>query len=177
MKTKGEISTNLEKLLGITLYAKKQISSSEFKPSLNFVLRDQNDRNSESSVKNQASKLKVRLVEQASAFNLTLDDIMTIETDDVVLLPSAFAEDGGVKWRNDMFPGDILNLRVNLIGRLHKMNKCGHSFNDLNVFYDSMKSFWSTLEDLGDGILTCRDIFEIKIRKQAATICSSILSK
>jgi hypothetical protein len=131
LKTKGEISTNLEKLLGITLYAKKQISSSEFKPSLNFVLRDQNDRNSESSVKSQASKLKIRLVEQANAFNLTLDDIMTIETDDVVLLPNAFAEDGGVKLRNDMFPADILNLRVNLIDRLQKMNKLGHSFNML----------------------------------------------
>jgi hypothetical protein len=58
---KGEISSNLERLLGITFYSKLQTSKSVFKPSLMFVLRDQTERN-KSSIATQAAKLKTKLV-------------------------------------------------------------------------------------------------------------------
>lgn len=60
---KGEISSNLQRLLGITFYAKLQTSKSVFKPSIIFVLRDQTSRE-KSSISQQAIKLKSELVLQ-----------------------------------------------------------------------------------------------------------------
>lgn len=65
---KGEISMNLQKLLGITFYAKLHTSKSAFKPSIMFVLRDQTSRE-ESSVSQQALKLKSELVLQVKLFS------------------------------------------------------------------------------------------------------------
>ena len=117
---KGEISTNLEKLLGITIYAKLHTSSSCFKPSILFVLRDQTNRDS-SAVRSQAFRLKERLIDQVSQMQQSINDIMHIDTENMVLLPNAFSEDKhpiknqNFKWRNDLFPEDILSLRKRLI--------------------------------------------------------------
>jgi hypothetical protein len=165
---KGEISTNLERLLGITFYAKLHTHSSTFKPSILFVLRDQTNRDS-SAVKTQAAELKVKLMNQAGKLNKSIDEIMLIDTDNIVLLPNAFAEDNEVKWRNNMFPVEILGLRKKFLNILDEMNINGHRFNKLSDLYSSMSSFWKLMQDLGDGILNCKDLEEIKIRNEIIT--------
>lgn len=62
---KGEINVNLQKLLGITFYAKLHTNNSVFKPTVMFVLRDQTSRK-ESSVFQQAAKLKQELDNQVN---------------------------------------------------------------------------------------------------------------
>src|SRR5579883_2402534 len=113
-----------------------------------FVLRDQTNRQ-ESSVAGQASKLKAKLVGQAEKINKSIDEIMTIDTKDIILLPNAFAEEivkgfenKQIKWRNRIFPGDVLKLREKLISNLDSMNKDGHTFCELSELYTSMLSYW-----------------------------------
>ena len=182
---KGEISANIERILGITFYAKLRTSSSTFKPTLMFVLRDQADRR-ETSVATQASKLKGKLVEQAKHIDKSIDEIMHIEIDDVVLLPNAFSEESAntgmprgtaVRWRNKLFPECVLELREKIFGKLTQMNCEGQSFDSLEAFYNRMSAWWKTLFDLGDGILNCKDLVEIRIRNEIAMSASSIISK
>ena len=179
---KGEISSNLERLLGITFYAKLQTSKSMFKPSIVFVLRDQMDRN-KSSVATQASKLKAKLMEQASKIAASIDDVMSIDVESITLLSNAFAEgkcpvtDREKKWRNNIFPSQITELRALILQKLEKMDKTGHSFNSLSAFYTSMRSYWKTLEDLGFGILNCKDLEEIKMRNEISTKCTSLVEQ
>ena len=53
----------------------------------------------------------------------------------MVLLPNAFSEDKRgdqiVKWRNDIFPDEILKLRKKLIETLENMNKKGHELHKM----------------------------------------------
>ena len=179
---KGEISTNLERLLGITFYAKLRTSKSGFKPTLMFVLRDQTDRN-ESSVATQASKLKAKLVQQAAFVDASIDDVMHIDTHNIKLLCNAFSEEmlhihaKEVKWRNSLFPRSVLALRADLFDTLERMNRQGHVFPDLASLYTSMCSYWTTLDDLGDGILNCKDLEEIKLRNEMSAKCSKLVAK
>jgi hypothetical protein len=177
---KGEISSNLEKLLGITFYAKLHTSKSIFKPSILFVLRDQTTRNS-SSVSAQVSQLKEKLNDQVSQMEKSINDVLSIDTENMVLLPNAFSEekfgDQVVKWRNSLFPDEILKLRKKLIETLENMNKTGHEFNELLNIYYSMSSYWKTLTDLGYGILMVKDLEELKLRNEIATRSSKIYEK
>ena len=177
---KGEISTNLERLLGITFYAKLHTYSSKFTPSILFVLRDQTNRNS-TAVKSQAAELKMRLMNQVGKINKSIDEVMNIDTNNIVLLPNAFAEDINndktVKWRNRLFPEEILELRRKFLNILHQMNINGHEFNKLSDLYSSMSSYWKIMQDLGDGILYCKDLEEIKNRNELTTKSSKIQEK
>jgi hypothetical protein len=179
---KGEISSNLERLLGITFYAKLQTSTSIFKPSVMFVLRDQTGRE-KSSVATQAAKLKNKLVQQTSKIKQSIDDVMYIDTNDIILLPNAFSEDKDnvtnreIKWSNNLFPDKIFELRKLILLKLENMNKTGHMFDSLTGLYVSMCSYWKTLEDLGFGILNCKDLEEIKMRNEISTKCSILISQ
>jgi hypothetical protein len=177
---KGEISSNLERLLGFTFYAKLQTSKSVFKPSVMFVLRDQTERN-KSSIATQAAKLKTKLVEQASKIKHSIDNVMNIEIENITLLSNAFAEEKcdltgrEIKWRNNIFPDQINELRKIILENLDKMDKTGHKFNNLNGLHSSMCSYWKTLEDLGFGILNCKDLEEIKMRNEISTKCTNLM--
>ena len=179
---KGEISSNLERLLGITFYAKLQTSNSKFQPTILFVLRDQIDRN-KSSVATQASKLKAKLTDQTSTIVESIDDMMNIEVENVTLLSNPFAEercpvsDRDKKWRNNIFPVQITELRALILQRLEGMDKTGHLFNNLSSLYYSMVSYWKTLEDLGSGILNCKDLEEIKMRNEISTKCTLLVAQ
>jgi hypothetical protein len=69
------------------------------------------------------------------------------------------------KWRNNIFPNQIVELRKFILEKLDKMNITGHKFNNLNGLHSSMCSYWKTLEELGFGILNCKDLEEIKMIK------------
>lgn len=120
---KGEISTNLENILGITFFAKLNLIKQSFKPFVLFVLRDQIERAKGTSgssgdgglnpVSEQARKLKDRLEQRSKFVRASLNDAINIDTENVKLLPNAFSEETcsvltkKVKWRNDLFPDDV----------------------------------------------------------------------
>lgn len=56
------------------------------------------------------------------------------------------------------------------------MNRKGHTFQDLSSLYTSMSNYWSILMDLGDGILNCQSLEELKMRKEIATKCAKIVN-
>ncbi|CAF0742704.1 unnamed protein product [Brachionus calyciflorus] len=167
---KGEISTNLENILGITFFAKIHLTKLSFKPSILFILRDQTKRD-ESSVNGQATKLKERLIKRAEFVNKSLDDAIKIDTKNMHLLSNAFSEDKcnvltkSVKWRNDIFPDQVLKLRQYLIEYLGSIDQ-QFLFNSHTELYSKMASYWKTIREAGDNIFNCKDLEEIKIRNE-----------
>ena len=136
---KGEISSNLARLLGITFYAKLRTSQSTFKPTVMFVLRDQNERSEQAqmSMVSQASALKDRIVKQADFLRQSVDDILHIDTDDLTLLCNAFTE----RSPNE-FADSVLELRKLIVSKLNGMDREGHRFDELASLYSSMCAYW-----------------------------------
>ncbi|CAF1323459.1 unnamed protein product, partial [Didymodactylos carnosus] len=89
---KGELSSNLEGLIGMSLYAKLQLQNSPLKPKLLFVLRDQMDRNKKIFCE-QLSQFKDNLQTSSRFLKVSIDDELEIKHENIVLLPSAFSED------------------------------------------------------------------------------------
>jgi hypothetical protein len=158
---KGEISSNLEQLLGITFFAKCRVDKSKFKPSIIFVLRDQIDRQSK-AVNEQVYKLKQRLIEQSAFLKESVDDVLSINEKDLFLLPNAFSEDTDEitdfnnKWRNRPFSDKMLELRRFILNKLFIETQSENKLNYSTMLdlYLIMSSNWETLEKLGDGILS-----------------------
>ncbi len=176
---KGEISSNLGNLLGITFYTKLRLSKLLFKPTIIFVLRDQNDRNSDVNV--QIVKLKEKLNEETSYIQESPDDIFDIDSKNLILLPNAFSEDKDretgkyFKKRNGVFPDDIINLRKRLINHLLNEIKNEDRYKTMHDLYTKVSSNWQTMIDLGDGILSSKDLEEIRIRNELAGKTKNII--
>ena len=180
---KGEISSNLGNLLGITFYAKLRIAKTEFKPSILFVLRDQSERNA--NIKTQIAKLKEKLNEETKFIQESLDSIFDIDADNLILLPNAFSEDIGeitkvkYKWRNKIFSSDVLKLRHRLVTgyMVNEMkNADKHRFDNMHDLYTKMSSNWTTIENHGDSILSCKDLEEIRVRNELSKKVKNIIN-
>ncbi|CAF0893567.1 unnamed protein product [Didymodactylos carnosus] len=92
---KGEFSTTLSSLIGMSLYAKAQIQSA-MKPALLFILRDQSDTTDEAKRKHflpQLRSLKQTLQTDAKFLTTSIDDVMEISPNAVMLLPNALVKD------------------------------------------------------------------------------------
>ncbi|CAF4568946.1 unnamed protein product, partial [Didymodactylos carnosus] len=89
---KGELSSNLEGLIGMSLYAKLQLQNSPLKPKVLFVLRDQMDRNKKIFCE-QLTQFKDNLQTSSRFLKVSIDDELEIKHENIVLLPSAFSED------------------------------------------------------------------------------------
>ncbi|RMZ95944.1 interferon-induced very large GTPase 1-like, partial [Brachionus plicatilis] len=166
---KGEISSNLEKILGITFYAKIHLSNHSFKPFIMFVLRDQIDRN-ESSINGQVSKVKEGLIKDSKFVGTSLDDVLNLDPKHLTLLSNAFSEDYcqklniKIKWRNKIFPGEVLELRKKLMQQIDLVNEENVIKNFLDL-YTNLNSHWETISETGENIFYCKDLEEIKIRE------------
>lgn len=104
-------------------------------------------------------------------YDFKIDDVIKFNKDDLYMLPNAFFEKKRKK---------IAKLRIELLDRLQSINKNGHAFNNLSNLYNSLCSFWATLESIGDGILSCENLCEIKCRNQISRFyfkCIEIYNK
>lgn len=178
---KGEISSNLENILGITFFARvKFLKKSPFKPSILFVLRDQIETQKQDAIMLQADKLKEKLIKQARWIDDSLNDVINIESD-VCLLNSAFSIDeyvaGKITWRNKIFPNQILELRKRLFDYLTHSNMGKYHIDSMANFYDVMCSHWTTIRNVGDNILKCKDLEEIKIREEISLKATNAIDK
>ncbi|CAF1608741.1 unnamed protein product, partial [Adineta ricciae] len=146
---KGELSTSLENLIGMSLYAKVQLKSSPFKPKLVFVLRDQTERKKKDVFTEQLNRFKDNLLHSSRFLKMSISDELEIESDNIILLPSAFSEDISKelyleqRWRNDIFPQNINELRQNIYRSLQQQilqDKLGH--HDFDSVYEKAVNNW-----------------------------------
>ena len=113
---KGEFSSNLKDLIGMSFYAKLQIQS-PIKPKLLFVLRDQADLKSKTTFFRQLTELKEQLQNDSKFLKTSIDDELDINNENVYLLPNAIIHDvnpiSNISqcWRNQTFPKEIIKLR------------------------------------------------------------------
>ena len=118
---KGEFSSNLEHLIGMSFYAKLQIHS-PLRPKLIFVLRDQSDTRATGVFFQQLAKFKENLYNDSKFLKSSIDEELEINEKHVILLTNAFTNDFDrileveKNWRNDLFPMQINDLRNMVFG-------------------------------------------------------------
>ncbi|CAF3768913.1 unnamed protein product [Rotaria sordida] len=119
---KGELSTELQNLIGMSFYAKLQLKDAPLKPKVLFILRDQIDLSNKKIFFAQLAQLKQNLNNVSQFLQISIEDELNISNDDVVPLSNAFSNDinpvfGGEvqKWRNKTFPIQIQELRSVLL--------------------------------------------------------------
>ncbi|CAF1299577.1 unnamed protein product [Rotaria sp. Silwood1] len=190
---KGEISSSLEDLIGMSLYAKIQIQSSPFKPQLLFVLRDQTQRDMK-IFQQQLNKLKDNIQTNGQFLQMSIDD--ELEMKHIVLMPGAFTEDTnrdyGIvqKWRTETFSMEINKLRMNVFQNLEEqMNETvnmtfppRNSSNFMNLrknfgvsLYSKLTTNWKSIDDLGEGLLRCQSLYELSVQNELKSIAASII--
>ncbi|CAF2086911.1 unnamed protein product [Rotaria magnacalcarata] len=125
---KGEFSSNLKDLIGMSFYAKLQIQS-PIKPKLLFVLRDQVDLTSKTVFFRQLTELKEQLHNDSKFLKNSIDEELDINNENVCLLPNAFSHDEhaisniGQCWRNQLFSREITSLRNTIFENITSTTK------------------------------------------------------
>ncbi|CAF1474324.1 unnamed protein product, partial [Didymodactylos carnosus] len=178
---KGEFSTNLEHLIGMSFYAKLQIRP-PLKPKLLFVLRDQADCQATNIFYNQLAKLKENLYKDTKFLKATIDEELEIEENNVVLLPNAFSSDMDpvlnmkFSWRNQTFPTEIIGLRDVIFRGLHETSKKTEpAYSDMAQLYSKIYSNWNSIDKLGPRLLACKTLSELSIQNELRDIAHEIV--
>ncbi|CAF1348756.1 unnamed protein product, partial [Didymodactylos carnosus] len=180
---KGEFSTNLEHLIGMSFYAKLQIRS-PLKPKLLFVLRDQADCQATNIFYNQLAKLKENLYKDTKFLKATIDEELEIEENNVVLLPNAFSSDMDsvlntkLNWRNQTFPTEIIGLRDVIFKSLHETSKKTEpAYCDMAQLYTKIYNNWDSIDKLGPRLLACKTLYELSIQNELRDIAHEIVQE
>jgi hypothetical protein len=193
---KGEINSTLEDLLGMSLYAKIQMQVSPFKPKLLFVLRDQTQRDIK-IFQQQLNKLKDNIQINSKFLKTSIND--ELEMKHVVLMPGAFTEDVnqdyGImqKWRTEIFSEEINNLRTILLNCLEEQITENAAFVSVqqrplnptiyrrthrtyhSYLYSKLTMNWQLIDDLGEGLLRCKSLYELSVQNELKIIASTII--
>ncbi|CAF1514682.1 unnamed protein product [Rotaria magnacalcarata] len=180
---KGELSASLEGLIGMSLYAKLHLQTSPLKPKVMFVLRDQMDRGQEVFVE-QLTKLRNNLHKSSSFLRVSIDNELEIREEHLALLPCAFSEDTNVdlnltqRWRNQTFPSEIMKLRSQIFQALdeHKITP-NFSFKNFDYFSKKICVNWSSIDQLGQGLLECKTLYELSVINELKEIAKTIVTK
>lgn len=178
---KGELSSSLEGLIGMSLYAKLQIQSASFKPKLMFVLRDQIDRRND-VFSEQLSKLRTNLQTSSNFLGVSVDNELEMNDKNLILLPSAFSEDINVelnlkqKWRNQTFPDEIQKLRSRIWNGLDEQIQMKDSiYKNFDYLYKKIGTNWNSIDALGQGLLACKTLCELSITNELKEIAKGII--
>ncbi|CAF4476018.1 unnamed protein product [Rotaria socialis] len=180
---KGELSASLEGLIGMSLFAKLHLQTSPLKPKLMFVLRDQMDRGQEVFVE-QLAKLRNNLRKSSSFLRVSIDNELEIREEHLALLPCAFSEDTNVdlnltqRWRNQTFPSEIMKLRSQIFQALDEHNITPNfSFKNFDYFSKKICVNWSSIDQLGQGLLECKTLYELSVTNELKEIAKTIVTK
>lgn len=179
---KGEFSTTLGSLIGMSLYAKTKLEAN-MKPTLLFILRDQSDTSDEAKRKHffpQLTTLKQALQTDANFLTTSLDDILEINSNAVMLLSNAIVKDidkrSGIKqtYRNRSFPIEIQEVRRIIHGYLesYRTNNIYKDFDNMSLV---LASNWSVIDQLGPDLLSCKTLMELRRMTEVQTIALDIL--
>ncbi|CAF1192612.1 unnamed protein product, partial [Didymodactylos carnosus] len=193
---KGEFSSNLENLIGMSFYAKLQIRA-PIKPKLLFVLRDQADMHASPTFFRQLAKLKENLYNDSKFLKSSIEEELEIGDNSVILLPNAFSHDVNAItnlrqcWRNETFPIEIISLRKTIFEKLMHVDQeqapltstSGRSetstvelvYTDMSHLYLKISSNLDAIDRLGPQLLQCKTLFELSIMNELQTIASEIV--
>jgi hypothetical protein len=175
---KGEFSSNLEHLVGMSFYAKLQIRS-PLRPKLLFVLRDQSDTSATEIFFGQLAKFKENLYNDSKFLKSSIDDELEINERNVILLPNAFSSDYnsilGVEqtWRNRTFPMRINELRKIIFTSLFDANT--QIYHDVAQLYQKIASNWDAIDKLGPNLLACKTLYELSIMNELRDLAREII--
>jgi hypothetical protein len=174
INTKNESDANLANLLGVSFYAKLINRKCEFKPSIMFVIRDQ-DNLEEKHVQKSVEIIKEKLTQETSKINQSVENVINIDTKNVKLLPDAFSRgtlsadmpNRKYKKRNFSFSEEILLLRRKLIEEIENLkNIDNHHFTSMSDFYEKISNNWSTIESISDNLLNFKNLEELRVYKE-----------
>ncbi|CAF1344879.1 unnamed protein product [Adineta steineri] len=175
---KGEFSSNLEHLVGMSFYAKLQIRS-PLRPKLLFILRDQSDTLSTGIFFRQLSKFKENLYNNSKFLKSSIDDELEINDQNVVLLPNAFSCDTnpslGIEqtWRNRTFPMKIVEFRKMIYESLTNVNL--QVYTDIPHLYQKIVCNWNAIDKLGPNLLACKTLYELSVMNEMRDIANEII--
>lgn len=187
---KGELSRQLQDLLEVCLFAMQHLQVCRIQPRICFVLRDQHDRSPH--VHSDALRLmRKHLAEASSHLDLKIDELITLNNDDVVLLPSAFASDldahGREKqWSTELFAREVLRLRKHIFSKCIGGKPdagCGDSavangdapeFSTLPDWCLHSMSVWRVLDRYGANLLHYKSVQEIELQKELEEMVKNI---
>ncbi|CAF0979209.1 unnamed protein product [Rotaria sordida] len=180
---KGELSTELQNLIGMSFYAKLQLKDAPLKPKLLFILRDQIDLSNKKIFFAQLAQLKQNLYKDAQFLQTSIEDELNISNDDVVPLSNAFSNDinpvfGGEvqKWRNKTFPVQIQELRK-AIFRFLSTNANLSVYEDFDRVYTKITNYWTTIDKLGPVLLASKNLLELAMMNEVRDIAREIIQK
>ena len=174
---KGEFSSNLEHLIGMSFYAKLQIRS-PVKPKLLFILRDQSDTGATDIFFRQLAKFKENLYNDSKFLKSSIDDELDIDERNVILLPNAFCSDYNSTlqleqtWRNRTFPRRINDLRNMILTNLG--NTKVQSYHNVAQVYQKITSDWDAIDKLGPNLLACKTLYELSAMNELRDIVREI---
>ncbi|CAF1458947.1 unnamed protein product, partial [Didymodactylos carnosus] len=178
---KGELSSNLEGLIGMSIYAKLHIQSSPMKPKILFVLRDQMDRNKNIFFE-QLNKFKDNLHASSTSLKISIDDELEIGHDNISLLSSAFSEDLNPvinivqRWKNQTFPVQIHDLRSNIFTGLYELITVQEQgYKNFDYLYQKLTNNWKSIDELGENLLECKTLYELSIINELKDITTAII--
>jgi hypothetical protein len=175
---KGEFSSNLEHLVGMSFYAKLQIRS-PLRPKLLFVLRDQSDTNAIEIFFGQLAKFKENLYNDSKFLKSSIDDELEINERNVILLPNAFSSDYNSilevdqTWRNRTFPMKINELRKIVFTSLCDANI--QIYHDVPQLYQKTASNWDAIDKLGPNLLACKTLYELSVFNDLRDLAREII--
>ncbi|CAF1154982.1 unnamed protein product, partial [Didymodactylos carnosus] len=179
---KGEFSTTLGSLIGMSLYAKTKLEAN-MKPALLFILRDQSDTTDEAKRKHffpQLTTLKQALQTDANFLTVSLDDVLDISSNAVMLLSNAIVKDidkkAGIKqtYRNKSFPIEIQEVRRMIYTYLISYLKT-NVYKDFDNMSRMLASNWSVIDQLGPDLLSCKTLIELRRMTEVQSMALDIL--
>ncbi|CAF1106072.1 unnamed protein product [Rotaria sp. Silwood1] len=179
---KGELSTELQNLIGMSFYAKLQLKDAPLKTKLLFILRDQIDLSNKKIFFAQLAQLKQNLNNDSQFLQISIEDELNISNNDVVPLSNAFSNDinpvfGEVqKWRNKSFPVQIQELRKIIFTYL-STNANLSVYEDFDQVYTKLTNYWITIDKLGPVLLASKNLLELAMMNEVRDIAREIIQK
>ena len=184
---KGEISSELNDLLEVCLYAMDTLKVAKIRPIVAFVLRDQRDCRNE--IVNQTALLRIKeALRKAVITSLKdVDDLIEIGSDSLFLLHSAFSETTrgtrSIEIPSLKFSRETFRLRKKIIQSLEKENivhtalKNGSTSRPLSDWYSHACYVCKTVIEHSHSLLYCKTVQEIRVRQELGDIANEVVKK
>ena len=184
---KGEISSELNDLLEVCLYAMDTLKVAKIKPNVAFVLRDQRDCRNERVHQTALLKMQEAIRKAVSTSSKDVDDLIEIGSDSLFLLHPAFSETTrgtrSIEIPSLKFSRETFRLRKKIIQSLEKGNivhtalKNGSTSRPLSDWYTHASYVWKTVTKHGHSLLYCKTVQEIRVRQELGDIANKVVKK
>ena len=180
---KGEISSQMRKLLKFCLYAMDYLKVTDMRPEMMFVLRDQRDRNTK--VQSDSLTLMRKMLREAMrSEQKNLDDLVSLRQDAIFLLPSAFSEakrEGRtVESPSGVFSEQAFALRSKILqstlGDRSTISPLDDS-DPLGDWYRHARIVWDTLTIYGYTLLHYKALNKVRLRKEINEMVASLVKQ